>query len=86
MSAQILENFVSQKWMKGQSGLVDIRSAVTGETVAQTSSSGIDFKDMADYARNVGGPGLRAMTLHERAYMVKDLGLALSARKKNSMR
>ena len=81
MSAQILENFVLQKWMKGQSGLVDIQSAVTGETVAQTSSNGIDFKEMADYARNVGGPALRAMTVHQRAYMVKDLGLALSARK-----
>lgn len=81
MSALILENFVTQKWMKGQSGLVDIQSAVTGETVAQTSSNGIDFKKMADYARNVGGPALRAMTIHERAYMVKELGLALSARK-----
>ena len=40
MSAQILENFVLQKWMKGQSGLVDIQSAVTGETVAKTSSNG----------------------------------------------
>ena len=81
MSAQILENFVLQKWMKGQSGLVDIQSAVTGETVAKTSSNGIDFKEMANYARNVGGPALRAMTVHQRAYMVKDLGLALSARK-----
>ena len=81
MSAQILENFVLQKWMKGQSGLVDIQSAVTGETVAQTSSNGIDFKEMADYARNVGGPALREMTLHQRAYMVKALGQALSERK-----
>lgn len=81
MSIQVLENFVSQKWMKGQSGLVDIQSAVTGETVAQTSSNGINFKEMTDYARNIGGPALRAMTLHERAYMVKELGLALSARK-----
>lgn len=81
MSAQILENFVTQRWIKGQPDLVDIRSAVTGETIAQTSSNGIDFKEVADYARNVGGPALRAMTLHERAYMVKELGLALSARK-----
>jgi oxepin-CoA hydrolase/3-oxo-5,6-dehydrosuberyl-CoA semialdehyde dehydrogenase len=61
--------------------MADIRSAVTGKTVAKTSSDGLDFKAMADYARNVGGSNLRAMTIHERAYMVKDLGLALSARK-----
>ncbi|PHR91685.1 MAG: phenylacetic acid degradation bifunctional protein PaaZ [Robiginitomaculum sp.] len=81
MSAIILENYVSGKWAKGQSDLVDIPSAVTGKTVAQTSSSGTDFKAMADYARDVGGPALRAMTIHERAYMVKALGLALNERK-----
>ncbi|MEP6343734.1 MAG: phenylacetic acid degradation bifunctional protein PaaZ [Maricaulaceae bacterium] len=81
MSVQTLENFVSQKWVKGQAGLVNIKSAVTGETVAQTSSNGLNFKDMADYARTVGGPALRAMTIHERAYMVKDLALALTERK-----
>ena len=81
MNALILENFVSQAWIKGRSNLVEIRSAVSGETVAKTSSDGIDFKAMADYARDVGGPALRAMTLHERAYMVKDLALALTERK-----
>lgn len=81
MSAMVLENFVHQKWIKGQGGLVDIKSAVTGETVAQTSSNGLDFKAMADYARKTGGPALRNMTLHERAFMVKDLALALTERK-----
>jgi len=81
MSALVLENFSQQKWIKGSGGMTDIRSAVTGKSVAKTSSDGLDFKAMADYARNVGGPALRAMTLHERAYMVKSLGLALSERK-----
>jgi len=81
MTAIILENFIAQKWMKGTSGHVDIASAVTGETVAQTSSTGVDFKAAADFARNVGGPALRAMTIHERAHMVKKLGLALNERK-----
>jgi len=81
MSATILENFASQKWIKGKGKLADVQSAVTGDVVAQTSSGGLDFKEMADYARNVGGPALRKMTLHERAFMVKDLGLALTERK-----
>ena len=33
MSAQILENFVLQKWMKGQSGLVDIPVSYTHLTL-----------------------------------------------------
>ncbi len=81
MSARTLENYTAQKWVKGDGGLVDIRCAVSGQTVAHTSSQGLDFKKMADYARTVGGPALRAMTIHERAYMVKDLALALSERK-----
>ncbi|MEM7728342.1 MAG: phenylacetic acid degradation bifunctional protein PaaZ [Pseudomonadota bacterium] len=77
----ILQNFATNKWVKGEGGLVKIASAVTGETVAETSSQGLDFKAMADYARNVGGPALRKMTIHERAHMVKALGQALDARK-----
>ena len=81
MTELMLENFSNQQWTKGDGGYADIRSAVTGATVARTSSNGIDFKAMADYARNVGGPALREMTLHQRAYMVKALGQALSERK-----
>ena len=81
MTELMLENFSNQQWTKGDGGYADIRSAVTGATVAKTSSDGIDFKAMADYARNVGGPALREMTLHQRAYMVKALGQALSERK-----
>ena len=81
MTELMLENLSSQQWTKGDGGYANIRSAVTGATVARTSSNGIDFKAMADYARNVGGPALREMTLHQRAYMVKALGQALSERK-----
>src|SRR5690625_1779651 len=32
---------------------------------------------MLDYGRDVGGPALRDMTVHERALIIKELGLAL---------
>ncbi len=81
MSAPILKNFAAGKWVEGNGGLVKIASAVTGETVAQTSSSGLDFKAMLDHARNVGGPALRKLTFHDRAYILKDLGKAIMERK-----
>ena len=56
-------------------------SAVTGEVIAETGSGGLDFRAMLDHARNVGGPALRAMTFHERAWMLKDLANAVMARK-----
>ncbi len=77
MSAPILKNFVAGKWVEGMGGLVEIASAVTGETVAQTSSAGLDFKAMLDHARTVGGPALRKLTFHDRAYILKDLGKAI---------
>ncbi len=61
--------------------LETIRSAVTGDVVAQTSSTGLDFGSMARHARRVGGKALRAMTFHHRAAMLKALGQALLARK-----
>ena len=36
---------------------------------------------MLHHARKVGGPALRKMTFHERARMIKGLGLAILARK-----
>ena len=81
MSANILENYALGEWHAGESGLVDIRSAVTGETIAKTSSSGLDFRAMAEHAREVGGPALRKMTFQERAAMVKALGLIIMEKK-----
>lgn len=81
MTVPILKNFVADKWIAGGGALRDIRSAVTGETVAQTSSEGIDFKSMLEHARAVGGPALRALSFHDRAYIVKDLGKAIMDRK-----
>jgi oxepin-CoA hydrolase / 3-oxo-5,6-dehydrosuberyl-CoA semialdehyde dehydrogenase len=76
-----LLNYAQDDWYRASSGLAEIQSAVTGETVATTGSRGLDFKSMLDHARNVGGPALRRMTFHERAWMLKDLANAIMARK-----
>lgn len=76
-----LLNYALDDWYRASSGHAEIHSAVTGETVATTGSRGLDFRAMLDHARNVGGPALRAMTFHERAWMLKDLANAVMARK-----
>lgn len=80
MGVSILENFVANKWVKGAGNLVDICSAVDGTVIAKTGSKGVDFKSMVAYARDVGRSTLGAMSFHDRAYMVKNLGLALTKR------
>ena len=51
-----------------------------------TSSSGIHFGGMLRHGREVGGPALRKLTFHDRARMVKALGLAIMARKEELQR
>ena len=59
----------------------DIASAIDGSLVATTGSGGIDFAAMLHHARTVGGPALRKLTFHDRARIIKGLGLAILARK-----
>ena len=76
-----LLNYAADRWVAGDGSLAPVMSAVTGETIAETGSGGLDFAAMLDHARGVGGPALRAMTFHERAWMLKDLANAVMARK-----
>ncbi|TFI58132.1 phenylacetic acid degradation bifunctional protein PaaZ [Sphingomonas parva] len=81
MKTQTLLNYARDEWYAASTSLAEVQSAVTGETIAVTGSAGLDFAAMLDHARRVGGPALRRMTFHERAHMLKALGLAIMARK-----
>ncbi len=76
-----LQNFALGQWVEGTGKATDLFHAVSGEKIAEASSSGLDFKAMADHARRVGGPKLRAMTFHERALMLKAMAKYLNERK-----
>src|SRR5690606_31303330 len=76
-----LLNFAHNQWVAGDGSLAEIRSAVSGDVVAETGSGGLDFAEMLSFARRVGGPALRRLTFHERALMLKALGNAIMARK-----
>ncbi|WP_135212151.1 phenylacetic acid degradation bifunctional protein PaaZ [Vitreimonas flagellata] len=75
-----LQNYAEGNWVAGSGGLAELRSAIDGEIVALTSSQGLDFGAMARFAREQGGPALRALTFHQRAGMLKALAEALTAR------
>ncbi|WP_310468612.1 phenylacetic acid degradation bifunctional protein PaaZ [Sphingomonas sp.] len=79
-TAQLL-NYTRDTWIAGDGTLAELTSAIDGAAVATTGSGGVDFGGMLAHARTVGGPALRALTFHQRARMVKALGLAIMARK-----
>jgi oxepin-CoA hydrolase/3-oxo-5,6-dehydrosuberyl-CoA semialdehyde dehydrogenase len=72
-----LESFVSGRWTPGASDGQPLLDAATGEVVATIDSTGIDFAGALAYGREVAGPKLRAMSFHDRAGMLKALGLKL---------
>ena len=76
-----LKNYAADAWVAATGGTAKLRSAVTGEVVAETGSQGLNFKAMLEHARGVGGPALRKMTFHERAWMIKALAQAIMDRK-----
>jgi len=77
----LLKNYVADGWVATAGTPQPLHSAVTGEVVAHHGAEGLDFRAMLDHARNVGGPALRVMTFHQRAFMVKALAQAIMDRK-----
>jgi oxepin-CoA hydrolase/3-oxo-5,6-dehydrosuberyl-CoA semialdehyde dehydrogenase len=73
-----LQSYVCGTWHSGRDTGVALRDATTGEVIAHASSAGIDFAAVLAHAREVGGPGLRALTFHERAGLLRALAKRLS--------
>src|SRR5882757_8101253 len=76
-----LHNYTCGQWVAGAEKGQELFNAITGDAIASTSSKGLDFAKMCDYARTVGGPKLRKMTFQERGLMLKALALYLMERK-----
>lgn len=76
-----LESYVYGEWTPGTKGGVTLLNAATGAPVAIVDSTGIDFAAALEWGRDKGGRALRAMSFHERAGMLKALGLALMGMK-----
>src|SRR5687768_3856561 len=81
-----LESYARGEWLRGTGAATPLMHAVTGETIAEASSTGLDFAGMAEYARTVGGPALRRLTFHQRALMLKEMAKYLTDRKEGLYR
>lgn len=75
-----VKSYIKGQWVaEGEKS--DLVSAVTGETVAQMVESDLDYKGACEYARKEGGPRLRTLSIHERAFKIKFLAQYLLERK-----
>lgn len=78
---QKILNYVCGEWVAGEGVETPLFHAITGEQFAETSSKGIDFKQVLNYGRETGGAQLRKMTFQERGRMLKALALHLLEKK-----
>ena len=77
----MIPSFAAGQWCAPDSSARPIPCAITGDVIAQAGNSALDTGAMHSYAREVGGPALRALTFHDRARMLKALALHLTKHK-----
>ena len=76
-----LQSFVQGDWLNPRAPSNAILSAISDTPIAHWGETVNDFAPLASFARNIGGPALRALSFHDRAKMLKGLGDAILARK-----
>jgi oxepin-CoA hydrolase/3-oxo-5,6-dehydrosuberyl-CoA semialdehyde dehydrogenase len=76
-----LSSFVEGKWVKGKGKGGELVNPATEEVLATTSTDGLDFGAALDFAREKGGPALRAMTFVQRGEMLRAMSRAMHAKR-----
>ena len=76
-----IKSYAYGQWIEGNGKPASLLCAVTGEHIFDADSSGLDFNQMLEFGRTVGGVNIRKYTFHQRALMLKELAKFLTERK-----
>ncbi len=74
-----LASYVKGAWVQGSGSTRPLYNPTTEEPIAETSTEGVDFSGAVQFAREVGGPSLRAMTFAQRAQLIRRMAQAIHA-------
>jgi 3,4-dehydroadipyl-CoA semialdehyde dehydrogenase len=72
-----LKSYLCGEWREGSGGDTTLVNPATGAPVATCSTRGLDLQAALAFARDTGGPALRAMTFAERGALLKRMSTAL---------
>lgn len=72
-----LRSWVAGEWAYGKGRAATLVNPTTEEPMAEATTEGVDFEKAYRFAREVGGPALRAMTFKERGALVRKLSRAI---------
>lgn len=79
----IIESYASGHWVTGEAKGMPLISAVNSQEVGVVHSMQSGFDQMLSYAREEVAPKLQALTIHDRANLLKDLAKHLLAKKED---
>ena len=74
-----LRSYLSGRWIEGSGAPQTLVNPATEEPLAQVTSDGLDLAAALGYARNKGGPALRALTFAERGALLKEMAKTIQA-------
>ncbi len=74
---QILESYLAGRWIRGTGEGQALLNPATEAPLAAASSEGLDLAAALEYARNTGGPALRALSFAERGALLQCMADAL---------
>ncbi len=74
---QALRSYVCGRWISGTGTAQTLLNPATEVPLATASSEGVDLAAALDYARNTGGPALRALGFAERGALLQGMADAL---------
>ncbi len=72
-----LKSWLCGGWREGEGGEAVLVNPASGAPVARCSTRGLDLQAALAYARDVGGPALRALTFAQRGALLKRMSTAL---------
>jgi 3,4-dehydroadipyl-CoA semialdehyde dehydrogenase len=81
MTTTELASYVSGRWVAGRERAATLVNPATEEPLATASSAGVDFGAALAFARERGGPALRAMTFRERGELLRAVSRALHGKR-----
>lgn len=81
MSLINVQSFSAGNWVTPGNSAAKIISPIDGKEIGICGGGELNFRSMAEHARDVGGKALRKMTFHDRAHKLKALAVYLNERK-----
>src|SRR5208282_3246402 len=74
---QTLQSYLSGAWISGTGKTSTLVDPTTEAPVAETSTEGLDLRAALAFARNEGGPALRALTFAQRGELLRGMSRVL---------